>query len=430
MEKIGKLCSLGLFLAGYVFYSSSLIESYYASEFHLSSWQIGFAQSAVPLGAIIGAMVAGRLSDLFGRQRLLTWNFLFIVLLGIFSACVFNFSSLCFARIANGFLAGTLYPLCAAYLTEMTPENSVAKQSAMLMFINCLAAPLGCVLAFILSTFCNDILLWRLLFAAHAIPALFGYLFARNLPESNLWLVAKQKSMPIAGHQLLDGIRALFNPKYKQLTFCLMGAWFLMDVAYYGINFFIPYLLQIIEVKSISANFNQTHSLLSNETMWGTLIINIFFMLGALAAVFVVEKVNLIKLQKYGFLYASISLFMLAGYFYSGMHQAYLVILLFVLFNFALNLGPDVTTYLLSATSYPVELRGSGHGFVAGFAKFGSFLGVLFLPRIQDIWGYQTVILLLAILLFTAYVLTISLAKYIPDSRFVNSTTLAMEDNV
>jgi predicted MFS family arabinose efflux permease len=160
----------------------------------------------------------------------------------------------------------------------------------------------------------------------------------------------------------------------------------------------------------LSAKFNG-HSLLSNATIWGTFIINIFFMLGAFAAIFMVERINLISLQKYGFLFASISLFLLAMYFYLGLHQPVIIIFLFVLFNFALNVGPDVTTYLLPATSYSVEIRGSGHGFIAGFAKLGSFLGVLLLPRLQDLWGYESIIIILAGLLFAAYLFTISFSR-------------------
>lgn len=429
-NSISILCSLGLFLAGYIFYSSSLTESYYASEFSLTSWQIGMAQSAVPLGAIIGAMIAGRLADILGRQRLLIINFLYLTVLGLLSAAVFSFSSVCVARLLNGILAGTLYPLCAAYLTEMTPQQSLAKQSAILMFINCLAAPLGCILAFALSNFCTDAVLWRTLFAFHALPAFCAFLYAKRLPESTAWLYAKSNSRKnVSAQQALAGIKTIFNSQYKNVTLCLLAAWFLMDIAYYGINFFVPYLLQSMQVKTISANF-AAHSLLSNETVWGTLLINIFFMLGALAAVFVVDKINLISLQKYGFFYASLSLFLLAGYFYTGMQHSYLVIVLFVLFNFALNLGPDVTTYMLSATAYPVEIRGSGHGFIAGFAKFGSFLGVLFLPRIQDAWGYQVVILLLAGLLFAAYLSTLSLAKYLKqDSGIIPTGDIAYETN-
>jgi sugar phosphate permease len=136
-------------------------------------------------------------------------------------------------------------------------------------------------------------------------------------------------------------------------------------------------------------------------------------MLGAFAAIFIVEKVNLLHLQKYGFLCASLSLFSLAVYFHIGLHQSFIIILLFVLFNFYINLGPDVTTYLLSATSYPVEIRGSGHGFISGFAKSGSFIGVLLLPKIQDYWGYETVILSLSVLLFAAYLFTLQFAKII-----------------
>lgn len=407
-KAISLLCSLGLFLAGYIFYSSSLIESFYRSELSLSSWQTGIAQSAVPLGAIVGAILAGRLADLFGRNRVLIWNFLFIFIFGVLSSLCFNFYSLCLSRTLNGFLAGTLYPLCATYLIEMTPPRSHARKTALLMFVNCLAAPIGCIIAILLSLVCEKYIMWRLIAMAHSIPALFAFWWAKQLPESQVWMATYKKTSDTT----MGGFKIIFSKAYKNITICLIAAWFLMDVAYYGINFFIPYLLQAMQVKTMVATLgDHQHSLLSDSTLWGTFIINIFFMLGALAAIFIVEKVNLLQLQKYGFLFASLSLFMLAIYFHVGLHQSFVIILLFVLFNFSINLGPDVTTYLLSATSYPVEIRGSGHGFIAGFAKSGSFIGVLLLPKLQDFYGYETVILSLSILLFAAYLFTVQFAK-------------------
>ncbi len=393
-KAVSLLCSLGLFLAGYIFYSSSLIESFYRSELALSSWQTGITQSAVPLGAILGAILAGRLADLWGRNRVLIWNFLLIFVFGLLSSLCFDFYSLCFARLLNGFLAGTLYPLCAAYLIEMTPPHSHARKTAFLMFVNCLAAPVGCIIAMLLSLVCDDYILWRLCAMAHCIPALFAFYWVKQLPESQAWKTHKKSTK--------TGLNIIFSNQYKNITICLIAAWFLMDVAYYGINFFVPYLLQAMQVKTMVSSLNH---------QWGTFIINIFFMLGALAAIFIVEKVNLLQLQKYGFLCASLSLFSLAMYFHVGLHQSFFIILLFVLFNFSINLGPDVTTYLLSATSYPVEIRGSGHGFISGFAKSGSFVGVLLLPKIQDYWGYETVILSLSVLLFAAYLFTLQFAK-------------------
>lgn len=417
--RVSWLCSLGLFLAGYIFYSSSLIEPFYSADFRLTSWQIGSIQSAVPLGAIIGAIFAGWLGDRLGRNRVLLWSFLLLTVAGLLSSLSYNYTSLFFTRAMNGFLAGTLYPLCAAYLTEMTPELSLARQSAMLMFVNCLAAPLGCVVAILLSLYCNEHVLWRVVTAAHALPALLAYIWLRKLPESQAWMACEASySSTMNKTSLISSIKILFSESYRNVTLCLIGAWFLMDVAYYGINFFIPYLLQTMQVKSITANFNEHHfSLLSNETLWGTLFINVFFAIGALAAVFVVEKVDLIKLQKYGFLFASLSLLFLACYFHVGLHHSMVIILLFAMFNFAINIGPDVTTYLLSATSYPVKIRASGHGFISGCAKLGSFLGVLFLPKIQETWGNETVIMLLSLLLFLACIFTIQLVKAFTISR-------------
>ncbi|VVC75690.1 putative metabolite transport protein CsbC [Aquicella siphonis] len=414
------LCSLGLFIAGYVFYSSSLIQAFYAAEFTLSNWQIGIAQSAVPLGAVTGAVLAGRLADLFGRHRLLVWNFLMLVLVSLSGSLIFDYSSLLIVRLLDGCLAGTLYPLCAAYLTEMTPAAALARQSAVLMFINCLAAPAACIVAILLSCVCRDPVLWRVMIASLAVPSLAAYIWSTLLPESQQWLYAENSRITSshqtgeAGRSLFDGARILFSPDYRSVTLCLLGAWFLMDVAYYGINFFVPYLLQAMQINTLQNHFALSyHPLLSSGTVWGTLIINLFFALGALAAIFVIEKVDLIRLQKFGFFWAGISLFLLAGYFYTDLRLDSIIIILFVVFNFAINLGPDVTTYLLSATSYPVEIRGSGHGLIAGFAKFGSFLGVLLLPWLQDLWGYQAVILLLSVFLFMAYMMTVSFARVI-----------------
>lgn len=413
-QSINFLCSMGLFLAGYIFYSSSLIESFFSKEFTLSHWQLGIAQACVPLGAIAGAVLAGRLADLFGRNRILVWDFLLLTLIGILSTLTFDFYSLCFMRTLNGFLAGTLYPLCAAYLIEMTADRSHARQAAFLMFINCLAAPTACIITFLLSLICTDDILWRTIAAAHVIPALFAFYWAKQLPESHEWLYY-EKNHPVSWKHATSGVKILFSPLYRNMTVCLIAAWFLMDIAYYGINFFIPYLLHAMELEK--------------NTLAGTFIINVFFMLGALTAIFIVNHVDLLKLQKYGFLFAAGSLFVLAAYFHLGLHETYIIILLFVIFNFAINIGPDVTTYLLSATSYPVSIRGSGHGLIAGSAKFGSFLGVLFLPHLQDLWGYETVILLLSILLFTAYIFTIGLAKSLMGDQIDMESTIRYETN-
>lgn len=412
-NKVSLFCCLGLFIAGYIFYSSSLIEYFYTREFHLVSLQIGIAQALVPFGAVIGAIVAGKLADLFGRKRILFWNYILLMIVGLFSGLIFDFYSLCVIRFVHGLLGGMIYPLCASYMTEMTPERTLAKQSAILMFINCLASPVVCLVAFALALFLNETILWRILTISYMLPLVFALFLIKKVPESIAWVNVS------AGNKIKKvSVAIFFNQIYFRLTVCLLGAWFLMDVAYYGINFFVPYLLEAIQLNPLR-NFS-TGSILQNQTILGTFIVNLFFMLGAFSAIFIVEHIDLLKLQKYGFLLASLSLLLLTLCFYLEYNYNYLIVALFVIFNFALNAGPGVTTYLLSATTYPVEIRALGHGLNAGIAKFGSFIGVLFLPILHESYGYY-VIFLLSILLFIAFLLTIIFSKYLNQHNIVEA---------
>ena len=231
----------------------------------------------------------------------------------------------------------------------MTPVKSHGRQIAFLMFVNCLAAPVACVLTFIFSKMMNDFFLWRLLACWHAIPAFLAYLWTRSLPESDEWLAlddSYRKTVKQNIHrEFLRGIKSLFTLKYRNITICLMAAWFLMDIAYYSINFFIPYLLKIIKLSSFT------------DTILETFIINLFFVLGAFFAIFIIDKINYFKLQQYGFLFSCLSLFLLAIYFHLGLQQTSIIIILFIIFNFAMNLGLMLQRIYYHPTSYPVELR-------------------------------------------------------------------------
>jgi hypothetical protein len=110
-----------------------------------------------------------------------------------------------------------------------------------------LAAPIGCVIAILLSLVCDKYLLWRLIAMAHSIPAIFAFYWVKRLPESQAWVLTYKKST----RNTLGGLKIIFSKDYKNITICLIATWFLMDVAYYGINFFVPYLLQAMQVKSI-----------------------------------------------------------------------------------------------------------------------------------------------------------------------------------
>jgi MFS family permease len=133
-----------------------------------------------------------------------------------------------------------------------------------------------------------------------------------------------------------------------------------------------------------------------------TLFINSFVVLGACSAIFVIAKMNPFKLQKIGFIVSFFGLLILS--FNNIPSNGFLTLMVFsgfIFFNFFVNFGSGITTYLLPAELYPTEIKATGHGVAASCGKMGSALGSLCLPILQFYFGiYFTVgVLAMALLI-------------------------------
>jgi MFS transporter, putative metabolite transport protein len=74
----------------------------------------------------------------------------------------------------------------------------------------------------------------------------------------------------------------------------------------------------------------------------------------------------------------------------------WLVIAGFVMFNFAMNAGPNATTFTLAPILFPTGIRASASGFAAASAKVGATFGTFLVPQIQAAWGLVGVLTLMA----------------------------------
>lgn len=398
------VCALGLFIDGYDLYIAAVAEPFINALYHPSSLMIGLTQAAAPLGAVFGAIIAGRLADSLGRKSMLILNLVFFVFIALFSACAWNVTSLCILRFLLGFGVGADYPVCAAYLAEMIPKNKSNQFIATAMFINCLASPVGVLVAWLLFKIYpyNDV--WRLMFASGALPALIGLLFRANLPESFLWKAHQQLNQSFRMKTLLSHYNSLFSPGMVKMTLCLCFCWFLQDISYYGIGLFTPYVLQAFDLSS-QATFMNAQA----ETLQSTLLVNIFVSLGAFSVIFFINKISLITLQKTGFILSSLGLFILSISYLSPNNM--MIFTGFILFNFFINFGPGITTYLLPAQLYKPEFKATGHGLTAGAGKLGAFAGAVFLPIFQVKIGIFLTVGILAGTLLAGWFLTYFLAK-------------------
>lgn len=423
--RIWIVCSLGLFIDGYDLYISSIAEPFITVFYHPTPFMIGLTQAIAPLGAAMGAIIFGRVSDMLGRKKLLIFNLLFFVIIAILSAFAWNTLSLCVFRFLIGFGVGADYPICAAYLAETTPKTKTSQLIAAAMFLNCLASPAGALVGWIAFKCDPTIEVWRWLFASCSIPAIVALLLRAKLPESFIWQAHQRFRSSQQKKSFMKEFKRIFSPELGKITCCLSISWFLLDVSYYGVGLFTPAVLQALHISSQSDLLNSAAHLLKN-TLW----VNLFVMLGAFVAIFSVEKIHAIQLQKIGFIFSFFGL-LIVSFSHAAFNSANVMMVFsgFILFNFFVNVGPGMTTYLLPAKLYDTDIKATGHGFAAGLGKFGAFIGALFLPVLQAWVGIYVTVGMLSLTLLLGAVLTHSLSKHALDpdlkTEWIEAETLS-----
>jgi sugar porter (SP) family MFS transporter len=160
--------------------------------FGLDEIQKGWAVSCIIIGCMIGCILAGKPSQLFGRKKmLLATAFLFLVsTLGC--ALSHNFNTFIFYRILAGVAVGSASMLAPMYISEITP----ARWRGRMVSFNQLATFLGQALAFVSNNYLykfHGVDNWRYMLGIMIIPSGLFLLFLLFVPESPRWLVLKNR---------------------------------------------------------------------------------------------------------------------------------------------------------------------------------------------------------------------------------------------
>ena len=171
-----------------------------------SETQIGWANSCALIGCLIGALVAGGLSDKFGRKKLLIAAALIFAVTSLGNALATNFNIFIAWRIFGGVAIGLASSLSPMYIAEIAP----AQIRGRLVAINQLTVVIGILLAQYINWFlvrglpagATDEFIrdswfgqqgWRWMFGLTAAPALLFFIGMFLVPESPRWLAKNGK---------------------------------------------------------------------------------------------------------------------------------------------------------------------------------------------------------------------------------------------
>lgn len=215
--------SLGGFLFGFDAGIISGVMSYAAPEFDLSDAQNGWVVSSPSFAAMIAMLIAGRLSDLIGRKKILIGVAFLYALSALASAYAFSYESLYIARMIGGLAFGAALILAPMYIAEI----SSAENRGMLVSIQQLNIVLGFFAAFLSNYYfnhfngapdsiLNDDTVWRWMLGVEFFPAILYFILLFFVPRSPRWLYAN--NMEVEAQQVLESIHGSEQAKVEMET--------------------------------------------------------------------------------------------------------------------------------------------------------------------------------------------------------------------
>jgi sugar porter (SP) family MFS transporter len=195
--------AMGGLLFGYDWVVIGGAKPFFERYFGLTSPALkGWANSCALIGCLVGAMIAGALSDKFGRKRLLIFSAALFVVTSLGNALASSFAIFVAWRMLGGVAIGLASNLSPMYIAEISPAEARGRLVAinqLTIVVGILAAqfinwaivrdlPAGATDEFIRTSWYGQAG-WRWMFALTAVPSLLFFFSMFFVPESPRWLV-------------------------------------------------------------------------------------------------------------------------------------------------------------------------------------------------------------------------------------------------
>jgi sugar porter (SP) family MFS transporter len=179
-------------------------------QFDLSQSLTGFAVASALIGCAVGAYLAGRIADRYGRIPTMLVGAVLFFVSAVGCGLAFGVWDLILWRLVGGLGIGIASVIAPAYIAEISPKQMrgrLASLQQLAITTGIFAALLSDALfataaGSAASEFWFGLEAWRWMFLAGAIPAAAYGLIAWRLPESPRYLVLKDRE---------DEVRSLFS---------------------------------------------------------------------------------------------------------------------------------------------------------------------------------------------------------------------------
>ena len=397
------VAALGGFLFGYDAAVISGTISQVTARFSLDEIQVGWFVGCALIGSIIGVLMAGKLSDRWGRKVTMLVAAVFFSVSGIACAFVGSFEQLVVARILGGIGIGVVSIVSPLYISEV----SIAQYRGRLVSLYQLAVTIGFLGAYltnfqllhfsqsgaVLNTgwmnlvFVSEV--WRGMLGFCSLPAILFFCIIFFIPESPRWLILKGRDERAVGifrkiylsevevdTQLQDTKSVVQSETKSDWKFLLqpgifkavlIGAAIAILGQFMGVNAVLYYGPTIFEEAGLSGG----------DALFSQVLVGIVNVVTTVIAVFIIDRVGRKKLVYYGVSGMVLSLLLIGFYFHfsesMGLPNSFLLFF-FLFYVFCCAISISAVIFVLLSEMYPTRIRGMAMS-IAGFALWiGTYL--------------------------------------------------------
>ena len=216
----------------------------WVQAYNLSTTFVGLigAFSANAISAGIGALIGGRLCDLYGRKTIYQYDMLFYAFGMMFLVFAVQPWMVVVGFVLVGLAVGADIPASWSLIAEMAPKGARGKHSGMAQVLWYAGPVVVLILSLVLAPL--GILGMRIVFAHLAILAL-GLTFLRSrMKESQRWVEAQ------AEPRAAGSWRELMRPRHLKAMAFLIGMYGLWNLWAGTYGFFFPYILSTVGDQS------------------------------------------------------------------------------------------------------------------------------------------------------------------------------------